>query len=172
MTRSSEPARTWDDNWRLLRQLWPAWEPTAETTKHVWFTAYDKPHGVEGPRTINQVALREAIIDAARSQRWKEPTFYDINNIYKRLKNEQITARTTKAARSKVTAEQLEIQKEHERRMVRIGSWTPDRLLAARNEVARRFASFRGYSKDLKDWSPFYSGLLCAIDQEQREATR
>lgn len=166
MTRSSEPAPTWDENWRLLRQLWPAWEPTAETVKYVWFTAYDKPHGIEGPLTINQAALREAIIDAARSQRWKEPTFYDVNNIYKLRKNEQITARTTKAARSKVTAEQLEIQRDHERRMSRIRGWSPDRLLAARNEVARRFSAFRGYTKDREKWSPFYSGLLCAADEE------
>ncbi len=166
MTTSAKPAPTFDDNWRLLRQLWPAWTPTAEIVRHVWVMAYDKPHGIEGPRTINQEALREAIIETARSNKWKEPTFYDINNAYKRIKNERAIQRTTKAAASKLTAEQLEIRKDHERRLIRISEWSPERLVAARNKLAERFSSFRGYSKDTGEWSPFYSGMLIAIDEE------
>ena len=172
MTTSGKPAPTFDENWRLLRQLWPAWNPTAETVRHVWVTAYDKPHGIDGPRTINQDALREAIIETARSNKWKEPTFYDINNAYKRIKNEQSIARTTKAAASKLTAEQLEIRKDHERRLIRISEWSADRIAAARSTLGRRFSSFSTYSKDPNDWSPFYSGMLVAIDEELQEANR
>lgn len=168
MTTSGKPAPTFDENWRLLRQLWPAWTPTAETIRHVWVMAYDKPHGIEGPRTINQEALREAIIETARSNKWKEPTFYDINRAYIRIKNERSIERTKIKMRSKVTAEQLEIQEEHQRRMSKIATWSEDRVVAARNHVAKRFAAFRGYIKDFREWTPFYSGMIIAADEEIR----
>lgn len=166
MTRSKEPVPTWDENWKLLRQLWPSWEPTPETVRHVWFQGYDKPHAISGPATINQAALRQAIVETARSNRWKEPTFYEINNAYKRIKNEQTINRAKVAMRSKMTAEQLEIQEDHRRRMVTISGWSAERLTAARNHVAHRFSAFRGYSADPTEWSPFYTGMLIAGDQE------
>jgi len=120
MTRSGEPAPTWDENWRLLRQLWPSWEPTAEAIRHVWFLAYDKPNAPQGAGFIDHGALKKAIIEHARSSRWKEPEFLAISKLYTEYKNEKITTRAKNAMRSKNAAELDVIQREHEQRMATV----------------------------------------------------
>ncbi len=169
MTRSGEPVPSWDENWRLLRQLWPSWEPTPEIIRHVWFLAYDKPNAPEGLGFIDHESLRRAIVEHARSARWKEPEFLAISKLYNQLKNEKMTTRAKAATKTRRDAEWLDVQKEHERRIGRIEQWDQDRLESARTRVAGRFASFRSYTRNIAEWSPIYSGLITAADEEIRE---
>jgi hypothetical protein len=169
MTRSGEPVPSWDENWRLLRQLWPSWEPTAETIRHVWFLAYDRPNSTIGAGFVDHRSLKEAIVEHARSSRWKEPEFLAISKLYRDFKNRHLTDRQIQANKTKLTADRLEIEQEHEKRMATIERWNDDRILAARNLIAKRFASFRGYTNDRSEWSPFYSGLITAADEEIQE---
>ena len=157
---------SWDENWRLLRQLWPSWEPTAETIRHVWFLAYDRPNSTIGAGFVDHRSLKEAIVEHARSSRWKEPEFLAISKLYRDFKNRRLIDRQIKANRSTVTAELLEIRKDHEKRLATIERWTADRIVAARNHIAKRFSAFRGYTDKREEWSPFYSGMLIAADQE------
>ncbi len=169
MTRSGEPVPSWDENWRLLRQLWPAWEPTPEIIRQVWFLAYDRPNSTIGAGFVDHRSLREAIIEHARSSRWKEPEFLAISKLYNQLKNEKMTTRAKAATKTRRDAEWLDVQKEHERRIGRIEQWDQDRLESARTRVAGRFASFRSYTRNIAEWSPIYSGLITAADEEIQE---
>jgi len=166
MTRSAEPVPSWDENWRLLRQLWPHWSPTEEMIRHVWFLAYDRPNSTIGAGFVDHRSLKEAIVEHARSSRWKEPEFLALSKLYAEIRNRRLTDRQIKANRSKVTAELLEMRKDHEKRMATMERWTDDRVIAARNLIAKRFAAFRGYTSKREEWSPFYSGMLVAADQE------
>ncbi len=166
MTRSAEPVPSWDENWRLLRQLWPHWSPTEEMIRHVWFLAYDRPNSTIGAGFVDHRSLKEAIVEHARSSRWKEPEFLAISKLYRDFKNRRLIDRQIKANRSTVTAELLEIRKDHEKRLATIERWTADRIVAARNHIAKRFSAFRGYTDKREEWSPFYSGMLIAADQE------
>lgn len=159
---------SWDENWRLLRQLWPSWEPTAEAIRHVWFLAYDKPNAPQGAGFIDHGAIKKAIIEHARSSRWKEPEFLAISKLYTEYKNEKITTRAKNAMRSKNAAELDEIQREHEQRMAKVRSWDAARIALARELVSKRFPSFVRYTINLEEWSVVYSGLICAVDEELR----
>lgn len=166
MTRSAEPVPSWDENWRLLRQLWPSWEPTAEAIRHVWFLAYDRPNSTIGAGFVDHRSLREAIIEHARSSRWKEPEFLAISKLYRDFKNRHLTDRQIQANRTKLTTERLEVEKDHEQRMATIERWPENRIAAARDLMAKRFIAFRGYTNDRAEWSPFYSGMIIAADEE------
>ena len=168
-TRSSDTAiPTWADNWRLIRNLWPEWSPTDQQVRDIWFRSYNQPHAVKGAGTINQSALRDAILHVNRSQKWKEPKFLDIADAYRREKNRTIAD----LHRMSMQPEQERdlIRNEHERRLDNIATWTTDRLRDAQALVGSRVSTMRDKSSDPSAWSQVYTGMLVAADEELRHA--
>ena len=166
-TRSqSTDAPTWDENWLLLRRLWPEWAPTDEQAREVWWRSFDKRHGVRGELYVNQIALKEAILGHARSSKWKEPKFLDIADQYRREVNATLSHLDRVGHRTTTDREQVEVEHEHEQRIERIGHWTPERLRVAQEHLARVATTFVGKSPDPSTWSKVYSGMLVAADQE------
>lgn len=171
MTRSSGLATTptWDDNWTLLRKLWPEWNPTEEQIKEVWFQAYDKRHGLRGENRVNQDALREAILGHARSKRWKEPVFIDIADAYRHERGRCISEIDRARSSSTLEDERIKVEDEAERLRDEISRWETDRLIKAREMVQEKVPTFAGKSSDPQTWSRTYMGFLSAADQEIRE---
>ena len=156
---------TWTENWTLLRSLWKDWNPTAEMTREVWFRSFDKSHAVKGPETVNQMALREAILAVRKTTGWKEPKFHDVADAYRHEKNRQIVAIDRATLRSSEEYERQAVAKEHEGRIDEIRTWSAERLLVAREKVERVAPTFRGKSSDLETWSHVYTGLVYVADQ-------
>jgi len=167
-TSSDTAPPTWDENWLLLRRLWPEWQPTDEQAREVWWRAFDKKHGVRGEMYVNQIALKDAILGHARSAKWKEPKFFDIADWYRREWNRVVADMDRLGNRSKIEAEQDEVARDHEERLARIRHWSTERLHDAQEHLGRVAPTFRGKSKDPASWSKTYSGMLVAADEEVR----
>ncbi len=166
-TRSqSTDAPTWDENWLLLRRLWPEWAPTDEQAREVWWRSFDKRHGVRGELYVNQIALREAIRGHARSSKWKEPKFLDIADQYRREVNATLSELDRVGHRTANDRELMEVVAEHDRRIDRIRRWSPERLRDAQEYLAKVAPTFVGKSPDPSSWSKVYSGMLIAADEE------
>lgn len=136
----------------------------------VWFRSFDKPHGVSGEGRVNHEALREAIVSAARSAKWREPKFLEIADAYKR---EALAVRMELdrvRVRSEEDREKKQVAIEHDRRVERIREWSDERLTVAMELVGRRFPTFAHKSKTPSAWSNVFSGLIIAADEEIREA--
>lgn len=170
VSEEAEPP-TFADNWMALRRLFPKWTPTEEQAK-IWFTSYDKPHGLLGPENINQTALGEAIRAHAKTSRWPDPTFLDVADAYRR---EQISARIKLDRlqnRERSTTDELVCSREAEERLERISTWSTARLIAARDEVGRRFRTLANKSLDPSAWTPAYTGMLVVVDADLQEDAR
>jgi hypothetical protein len=163
---SIERVRTWDDNWLLLRQLWPEWDPTDEQIGELWCRSFDKPHGVSGAGLVNQVALHEAILACKRSSNWREPSFLSVADAYRREKNRVLAELDRARTHSKEVDEKKIIEREHIERIRRIDTWSTERLMHAMNLVAKRFPTLKNKSLNKSAWSVTYSGLLIAADEE------
>ena len=171
MMKSSElgSTPTWDDNWTLLRKLWPEWNPTEEQIREVWFQAYDKKHGLRGENRVNQDALREAILGHARSKRWKEPVFIDIADAYRHERGRHISEIERARSSSSIEDEKAGIEDEAERLRDQIARWPTERMMRARELVQEKIPTFAGKSTDPDTWSRTYMGFLSAADQELNE---
>lgn len=161
----SGTARSWTDNWILLRQLWPDWSPTDEQVREIWLRSFDRPHGVSGRDFVNQDALHEAIVAHNRSSRWKEPRFLEIADAYRRERTRVIVRLDKEKAQDGRSLERRLVDEEHQRRLDRISEWSTERLLLAQERVARLSSTFRGKSSDSSTWSAVYTGLLVAADE-------
>lgn len=163
---SIERVPSWEDNWVMMRQLWPDWSPTDEQVAELWCRSYDKPHAVTGPETINQTALKNAITACARAAKWKDPNFLTIAEAYRREKNE-VMAQLERARQSgELDTEKMIVEDEHKLRLIRISKWSTERLLIAMQLVGKRFPTFANKSTNTDAWSPTYTGLLVAADEE------
>ncbi len=170
--RSDDSAlHDWAENWKLLRNLWPSWTPTDEQAKEVWWRSFDKPHGVTGGDRVNQRCLREAIIDANRSARWKEPNFIDIADRYRQGWNREVAEIERLSLRSEADHTKREIENEFEEGLAAVRLWSSDRLANAQEEVGRKIRTFVGKSSDPSSWSRVYLGFLLAADQRLSEMT-
>lgn len=169
-TRSIERAqriRTWDQNWILIRKLWPNWTPTDEQVRHVWFKSFDKPHGIRGVDRINHEALEIAIIAAAKSDViWKEPRFLTIADLYRHEQRKTISDLERMRMMNNDEAEKAICKSEHDERVGRISQWSAERLQAAREQVAKIMPTYDCKSGDPSAWSSMYSGLLIAADEK------
>jgi len=165
-----ERPATWDENWRLLRKLWPDWKPTDEQIREVWFRSFDKKHGVKGADRLNQDALREGILAVARSKRFRDPAFLDISDAYRHEANRVLSEIDRSRLGSVSVNEQVQIEDEERRNRDAIEQWPADRMLAARETLEQNVASFRGKSSDPATWSRVYVGFLIAADAEARKA--
>ena len=171
MTRSPEPepARTWDENWILIRKLWPDWSPTDEQVREVWFKSFDKQHGMVGEGRVNQIALQKAIVAVARSRRRREAIFIDISDAY-RHECGRVHAEIERHRQSeRMAGERYEMEREEARLRDLVAVWTPERLLAARERLSEKIPTFDGKSADPASWSRVYVGLLVAADAELQE---
>jgi hypothetical protein len=170
-TRSADSVSpTWDDNWMLLRRLWPEWSPTEEQSRELWWRAFDKPHGIKGEGKVDQKSLHDAICDVARASKWKEPKFLEVADQYKRVRNVRL-AELDRLSMAKATDyEAQECDREHSDRLRQISNWSATRLEAAQTLVARRLPTFTAKSPEPSTWSRTYSGLLLAADEEIRDA--
>jgi len=134
-------------------------------TREVWFRSFDKPHAVKGPETVNQMALREAILAVRKTTGWKEPKFHDVGDAYRHEKNRQIIQIERATLRSADEVERQVVEKEHAQRIDEIRTWSSERLLVAREKVERVAPTFKGKSSDLDSWTRIYTGLVYAADQ-------
>ncbi len=169
-TKSIERAqriRTWDQNWILIRKLWPNWTPTDEQVRHVWFKSFDKPHGIRGLDKVNHEALEIAIIAAAKSDViWKEPRFFTIADLYRHEQRKTISDLERLRMMNNDEAEKAICKSEHDERVGRISQWSSERLQAAREQVAKIMDTYDCKSADPSSWSSVYSGLLIAADEK------
>lgn len=156
---------TWEDNWILLRRLFPKWEPTEEQAREIWFRSFDQEHGLRGARKINQTALRTAIIEHHRSTRFPEPRFLDVSDLYRRERTGTLVALDRLRYRADQDGDREIVQREADRRLETIAGWETERLEAARDEVAKAVPTFRDKSLNPSAWSPVFTGLLLAADQ-------
>ena len=166
LTRSSEHERSWEANWTLLRRLWPKWDPTDEMISEVWFRSWDKKHGVKGPDRVNHEALRTAILLAAKSSKWKEPSFLDIADSYRHEQNRVLAEIDRVRYRNDSEREANIIRQEHLNRVRRIEKWPIEQLRLAMDLVARRFPTYSGKSTAPSSWSSALTGLIIAADEE------
>jgi hypothetical protein len=168
MTKSAEPGQptTWDENWILLRKLWPEWKPNDDQIREVWFKSFDKKHGTKGANRVNQDALREGIIGVARSKRFRDPEFLDISDAYRHESN-RVLAEIDRARMNSVSIDQqIELDDQERRNRDTVGRWSSSRLFAARAMLERKITTFRGKSSDPESWSRVYVGFLVAADAE------
>lgn len=108
----------YDENWRLIRSLWPRWIPNDDEVA-LYAKRFDKPHGVAGTEFVDQVRLREAIELAKETETWGgAPDFASIVKHYRQRRNDwmrdlarQIPGAVTDAA---LVARRNELQKEIE----------------------------------------------------------
>jgi len=164
-----EPARTWDENWILIRKLWPDWTPNDEQVREVWFQAFDKKHGIIGESRVNQIALQEAILAVARSKRRREAVFIDISDAY-RHECGRVHAEIERHRQSeRMNGERYEVEKEEAKNRDLVALWPSDRLIAARERLHEKVPTFEGKSADPSSWSRVYVGLLIAADAEIQE---
>lgn len=132
----------------------------------VWFRSYDKPHGVTGHDRINHASLRVAILDLARSSKWKEPKFIEIADGYRHEQNRVRVEIDKHRMRDDIDRERNRVQQEHRQRIRRIESWPLERLRVAMDLVAKRCPTFTDKSMSPSAWTPVYSGLVMAADDE------
>jgi len=165
-TISKEPAPRWDDNWILIRNLWPDWHPTDDQVAEIWCRSFDKPHAVKGPDTINQHALKKAILDANRSSKWREPNFLDISDAYRREKNQLLAELDRLSMQSAEAQEQVSLNADYQKRIAKFESWPTERLKIALQLVGKRFPTYANKSMNTQGWSRMLAGLVEAADNE------
>ncbi len=169
-TKSIERAqkiRTWDQNWILIRKLWPNWKPTDQQIKHVWFKSFDKPHGIRGLDKVNHEALEIAIVAAAKGDViWKEPRFFTIADLYRHEQRRVISELERLRSMNNDEVEKAMCKSEHDERVGRISQWSSERLQAARDRVSSIMPTYSCKSSDPTSWSSMYSGLLIAADEK------
>lgn len=168
-TRSLERAPRWDENWILIRRLWPDWSPNEDQIREVWFRSFDKPHGVTGTGVVNQSALHDAIVAVSRSRRWKEPQFIDISDAYRDESNRVRAEIERLVLRDLEMKDRLELLNDHERRLSDISRWTLERKRAAMDLVGERMPTFASKSANHATWSHFYAGCVVVADQELQQ---
>lgn len=166
LMRSSEHEQSWEANWTLLRRLWPRWDPTDEMISEVWFRSWDKVHGLRGPDRVNHDALRTAILLAAKSSKWKEPSFLDIADSYRHEQNRVLAEIERMRTADDSQREANIVRQEHLNRVRRIEKWPVERLRLAMDLVARRFPTYAGKSTSPGSWSTNFTGLIVAADDE------
>ena len=165
-SRKPEQIPTWADNWILLRDLWPDWEPTKEMVKEVWFRSFDKPHGIKGEARTNQRALRKAIITVRKCCIRKEPQFMDVADNYRLNKNEEIvTHERYERLATEPEKERKQVEGERAKRLAIISGWSSERINAARDRVSQSVPSFSSKSADMSTWSATYAGMIFAADE-------
>jgi hypothetical protein len=168
-SKKSVESANWDENWSLLRKLFPEWNPTDEMIREVWFRSYDLPHGLSGPQTVNHDALRESIVEHRKTTAYPRPDFLTVSDLY-RLAKQRTTAEIFRARMTPERREDLkkEIDQEHERRVEKILRWDLSRINAAREQVAKLMPGIGMKSGDPQSWSAVYSGLVIAADERLR----
>jgi len=170
-TLNGSEAPSWSSNYRLLRSLYQRWEPTDELLREVWFRCYDKPHGMTADE-VNHEDLRIAIVESRTVNKFNDPDFERIAEIYRRRRQERIIKTQARAIRSDADHDQQECSKEHEQRIKRISEWSEHRREAAMNRVRKMFKQYRKRDDQptVEGWSQALSGLVVAADQEIQNA--
>ena len=163
-TGSEDP--DWSSNYRLLRKLYPEWEPNDELLREVWFRCWDKPHGIES-HTVCHDLLREAIVEARQAHTWKEPNLELVSKFYRLKRVERLMKLQQEVQRNTAAYEMEQALQEHHQRIVKISDWTPARRDAAVQRVVERLAPMRKQTaKPVSEWSQLMTGLVVAADQE------
>jgi len=165
-TKSLERAPRWDENWVLIRRLWPNWDPTDEQISEVWFRSFDKPHGISGEGRVNQSALHDAIVACNRSSKWKEPRFLEVADAYRREKNRILAEMDRARMTQDKERDRIIVEREHKARVGRIEKWPLERLKVAMELIGKRFPTLANKSMTPSSWSPTFSGLVVAADEE------
>ena len=132
----------------------------------VWFRSWDKKHGLSGQNRVNHDALRTAILLAAKSSKWKEPSFLDIADSYRHEQNRVLAEIERMRSRDDSQREANIVRQEHLNRVRRIEKWPIERLRLAMDLVARRFPTYNGKSSSPASWSHSFTGLIVAADEE------
>jgi len=165
-SQGREEPPTWDENWCLIRRLWPDWKPTEEQIREIWFQTFDKPHGARGEKRVNHDALREAIKATARSKKWSHPIFVDIADAYRHERSKTLAEIDSLRTDSARTNEAVELQDERTRLEDEIRKWPSIRLMRARQRLEDQWPTFKGKSTDFTTWSRLYLGCVINADKE------
>jgi len=170
-TLSESEAPSWEVNYRLLRSLYQNWKPTDELLREVWFRCYDKPHGMTANQ-VNHEDLRIAIVESRSVNKYNDPDFERIADIYRRRRQERIIKNQARAIRSDADHDMQECIREHGQRIKRISEWSEHRREAAMNRVQKMFKGYRKRDDQptVEGWSQALSGLVVAADQEIQNA--
>ena len=121
---------------------------------------------MKGPDRVNHDALRTAILLAAKSSKWKEPSFLDIADSYRHEQNRVIAELERLRATDERHLEASIVRAEHQNRIKRIEKWPIERLRLAMDLVAKRFPTYSGKSTAPGSWSSAFTGLIVAADEE------
>ena len=157
---------TWSSNYRLLRKLYPKWEPNDVELKEVWFRCFDKPNGL-GLDLVAHDLLKSAIIDARQVNSWTAPNIEVVSKLYRRMRTERLMDLEKQNRRVDRNLEAIELQAEHERRIDQIKRWDDARRSAAIDLVNSRFPSTGKQTADpIDQWSHLMTGLVVAADKE------
>lgn len=168
-TRSAPPEPRWAKNWKLLRGLFPDWNPTPDQVAQVWFRSFDKPHARKGEDTIDHDLLADSIRHSASVAKGRIPRFEDIATRYSIKRSESLSRMERESLNSRDAAERIECENQHVRRVSIISSWSLERRQAAERIVKEIVPiRFRNESNDPGSWSAVYSGLVWAADQKAR----
>ena len=157
--KSKECGKTWADNWKLLRRLWPSWKPNDDIIREVWFKNYDND-------ATDQDLLNDAIVHHKSFDGMFEPKFIELNDSYRNRLNQA----KSEIRRYRVDPEETPQANErrHRERIAKIQLWTPERFEAARRRLGEFRPSLRSKSTDPETWTQGYTGLLIAADQLER----
>jgi hypothetical protein len=123
---------TYDDNWRMIRSLWPRWKPNTDEVA-LYANRFDKPHGVAGTNVCDQIRLRKAIARAKETQTWDGAPDFAI--LCKRYSEERSAwlfslARTIPGAvtQERIVERQRQIQKQIEFAQARLLEAKPKQI--------------------------------------------
>lgn len=167
MQRSQPPETPWTRNWRLIRNLWPDWNPTPDMIKEVWFRTFDKPHG-NGPGHIDHSMLTEAIRNYAMQAKGNTPRMFDLMDHYHRVRRQEFEIKQRSQQMIELEHERHMVERQHVRFLSEMSGWSAERLTSAREFVARACSAFGAEkSSDISTWSRTYTGLVWAADQIQ-----
>lgn len=157
---------TWSSNYRLLRKLFPKWDPNDEELREVWFRCFDKENGL-GPDLVAHDLLKEAIVEARKVHSWNEPNLELVSRFYRIKRTERLMEQEKMMRRDEQAVQSEYVAKEHQRRIDRIASWSEPRRAAAVSLAVGRFQMLaRHKQKPISEWSPMMTGLVVAADEE------
>ena len=134
---------SWSNNYRLLRKLYPKWDPNDEELREVWFRCFDKDNGL-GADLVCQDLLRDAIVEARQVHTWNEPNLELVSKLYRNKRTERLLERERAVERDQQAAQAAQVEREHRQRIERISRWSEPRRQAA---VSRALSRFRMLEK-------------------------